>query len=157
MRMSMVFGSFEKRLTGARLAENLNRADRTTTFAIAHGDHLREEEIQLSGTLSLPYAMVGAFIVGCLAAAISWGVVWPMMGVWLPWAALVGFALATAPFGALAGAVAGAAECRTRLSRLAERTESASRTLVTADIPHGRIGRTMRAFTAAGGSEVAVV
>jgi hypothetical protein len=118
---SMIYGSFEKLGVGARFADDLNRGDRATTWAIAHGRHLREEEIQLAGTLSVPYGFVAAL-----------------------------------PFGALAGALAGAAECRPMLANLAVRSETARRTVVTAEIPHRSITSTVRAFRIAGAAEVTV-
>jgi hypothetical protein len=65
-------------------------------------------------------------------------------------------ALVAAPFGALAGMLAGSAACRPRLASLAARSEQAARTLVTAMIPSHSIRSTLAAFTAAGGREVSI-
>jgi len=153
---SMIYGSFEKLGVGARFADDLNRGDRATTWAIAHGRHLREEEIQLAGTLSVPYGIIGAFVVASMSASMMWLVMFPFLGAPLPWAALWCFFVAALPFGALAGAIAGAAECRPMLASLAVRSETARRTVVTAEIPHRSITSTVRAFRIAGAAEVTV-
>jgi hypothetical protein len=153
---NMIYGSFEDLAVGARLADELNTADAIGTFAIAHGRHLREEEIQYPGTLSLRYSVMGALLVGLLGAFLVWTILLPQLGMPLSAWALVPLFTAIAPFGVIAGVVSGAAECKPPLAGLAERTESDDRTLVTAEIPHSAIAATVAAFRGAGALDVCI-
>lgn len=152
----MIYGTFARHGVAARLAARLNAGDRATTFAIAHGRHLAEEEIQHPGTLALPFAVVGAFMVATAVACMMALVIWPFVGVPLSMAAFGCVALIAAPFGALAGMLAGSAACRPGLASLAVRTESSARTMVTAMIPTHSIRSTLAAFAAAGGRDVSL-
>jgi hypothetical protein len=152
----MIYGSFARHGVAARLAARLNAGDRGATFAIAHARHLAEEEIQHPGTLALPFAVVGAFMVATTVACMSALVMWPFLDLPPSWAAFGCMALIAAPFGVLAGMLSGSAACRPRLAALAARSEHAARTLVTAMIPSHSIRRTIAAFAAAGGREVGV-
>lgn len=152
----MIYGSFARHGVAARLAARLNGDDRATTFAIAHARHVAEEEIQHPGTLALPFALVGALVVGSTVASMATFVLWPFLDVSLPSAAFACMALVAAPFGALAGMLAGSAACRPELASLAARSEHSARTLVTAMIPSHSIRSTLAAFTAAGGREVSI-
>lgn len=152
----MIYGTFEHRAVANRLAASLNHRDRMTTHAIAHPRHLAEESVAICGTLALPFGLVGACVVGFAVACMSWMVMWPMLDLRLPWTAFVCFAIVAAPFGALAGVLAGSAELRPRLASLAARAETADRTVVTAAIPENAMRRTFASFVAAGGREVGI-
>lgn len=153
---NMIYGSFEERAPGARLVEELNTANASETFAMAHGAHLQQDDIQYPGTLSMRYSVVGAVLVGLVATFMVWGVMLPQLDMELSLWALPLLFLAFAPFGVIAGAIAGTAEFRPALAGVAERNEHDDRTVVTAEIPHGAIAQTIAAFEHAGAVGVSV-
>lgn len=150
----VVYGSFAKLGAAEDLAGRLNADAPRGAFAIAHPGGIREEEIQMPATLAVQTGIATAFVVGFAAAAIIWIVVGPANGVMLSPGAFFLLALVGSPFGAVAGVVAGAAECKPALAQTAERAQARGLTVVTCEVPNEGLARTMSDFARAGALDV---
>jgi len=150
----VVYGSFAKVGAAQDLAGRLNGDAPSGAFAIAHAGGVREEEVQMPGTLALQTGLVTALVVGFAAAAIIWSVVFPAYGLTMSPGVFFLVALIGAPFGLVAGAVAGAAECKPALAQTAELASARGLTVVTCEVPNHALAQTMSAFEQAGAVEV---
>jgi hypothetical protein len=150
----VVYGSFAKVGSAEELAGRLNGDAPSGAFAIAHAGGVREEEVQIPATLALQTGIVAALVVGLAAAAIVWSVVFPAYGIMLPVGAFFLIALVGAPFGLVAGVVAGAAECKPALAQQAELASARGLTVVTCEVPNSALAKTMSAFERAGAVDV---
>ena len=148
----VVYGVFAKSRTAEELAERLNQTG--PAFAIAHPEGVREEEVQMPATLALRTAIVMAVVVGVSAALISWLFVWPAQGYQFGVGEFVLLAIGGSVFGVVAGAVAGAAECKPELAAVAERATERGLTVVTAEVPNADVASTVAKFEQAGGVDV---
>jgi hypothetical protein len=149
----VVYGVFARSGAAEELAERLNQT--SPAFAIAHAEGVREEEVQIPATLALRNGIVMSVVVGVSAALIAWLFVWPtQIGIYFPVSTMFLLALGGSLFGLVAGAVAGASECKPELAETAERATARGLTVVTAEVPNGDVDATVEAFERAGGVNV---
>lgn len=119
-------------------------------YVIAHTHGVHEEEMQMPGTLAMRTAIVTGLLVGALPGFVIWAVLWPQAGVALSlWGMLLMVGIG-ALFGMVAGAVAGAAECKPNIAALAEHAESHGETVVTVEVPKGEVAVVRDVFERAG-------
>jgi hypothetical protein len=123
--------------------------------AIFHEGHLREEDVQLGATQAFMGAVAGGTVVGLIGALIAWLVVWPAAGyLFTPWVVPL-MALAGSLFGVVAGAVAGASECKENVRALTPEVER-GRVVVTCEVEAERDADRILEACTRGGSTVAV-
>ena len=88
-----------------------------------HHGHVREEDVQLGGSLGLVGGIVGGVTVGIVGGLIAQFMIWPMAGVDFGLGAMFLMMISGSIMGVVAGAVAGASECKGSLKADAERVE----------------------------------
>jgi hypothetical protein len=130
----VVYGIFSQPADAEAMAEELNRRG-GQIYAVAHMHGVREEEVQYPATLALRNGILTGVVVGGLAGFMIWAVLWPMHGMMLGPSALGLLVIASSLFGLVAGAVAGASECKPQLVDAAERAEAEGRVIVTCEAP----------------------
>jgi predicted lipid-binding transport protein (Tim44 family) len=91
--------------------------------AIVHTGHVREEDVQLGGTLGLVGGVIGGLVVGIVGGLIAEFMIWPIAGVDFGIAGMFLMMIAGSVFGVVAGAVAGASECKSSIKADAARME----------------------------------
>jgi predicted lipid-binding transport protein (Tim44 family) len=124
----IVYGTFKTEAEAdAALGRLRALADRDhpdeTHYALMYTGHFRGEEVQLGGTLGLAGGVIGGLVVGILGGLVAQFMIWPTAGVDFGWAGMVLMMIAGSIFGVVAGAVAGASECKGSLRRDAERAQ----------------------------------
>lgn len=131
----VIYGVFSQPAAAESVAEDLNRQPGGRVYAIAHMEGVREEEVQYPATLALRSGIVTGLVVGGLSGFMIWAVLWPMHGFMLGANALGLMAFLGSVFGVVAGAVAGASECKPTLAGVAERAQSDGSVVVTCEAP----------------------
>lgn len=117
--------------------------------------HWRDEDVQIGASQALWSSMVMGLGVGVAGALFAWAFLWPAFGIPLPWHAMLPFALSASTFGIVAGAVAGASECKTNLRALAPEVEHKHRVVVTCEVDKaGDAAKIKDAFERGGGEFV---
>lgn len=149
---TVVYGMFRGPAEAGRVAERLNHIEAGNAVVHEHG--VREEEVQLGGTLALRNGIVTAMVVGLFAGFLIWAVLWPMNGMMLGFPAFALLVFGGSTFGLVAGAVAGASECKPALVEVAHRADAEGRTVVTCEVPASDVDEVVRAMTEAGGAVV---
>ncbi len=123
--------------------------------ALVQEGHWRDEDVQIGATQALWSSVVMGTLVGLAGALFAWMFLWPAAGVPLPAVALLPMTLAGSAFGVVAGAVAGAAECKTNLRALAPEVERKHRVVVTCEVEKATDADRLRdAFERGGGQFV---
>ena len=129
----MIYGVFETRNQADEAIEAIEEATgHHGVNALIHEGHMRDEDIQMSGTLALKGAVAGAVVVGCAGALIGALLLLPNAGMNVGWAEFVFMAVAGTIMGVTAGAVAGASEPNSELLAVSEVLDQ-GKVLVTAE------------------------
>jgi hypothetical protein len=129
----IIYGLFDTRTQ----AEAAIRAIETQTEnkginALVHEEYLRDEDVQMGGTDALRGAVMGAVVVGILAALVGGLLLIPAANMSVGWTEYLFISGAGTIMGITAGAVAGASEPRKELLALAQRLKQ-GKVLVTMD------------------------
>lgn len=129
----VIYGVFEDR-TQAEGAIDAIAAEKGKegVNALVHEGHLRDEDVQMGGTLAFEGAVAGALVVGIVAAIIGVALLIPNANLSIGWTEFLFIALGGTIMGVTAGAVAGASEPRTELISMAKCLEE-GKVLVTMD------------------------
>jgi hypothetical protein len=121
--------------------------------AHVHEGHLRDEDVQMGGTDALRGAILGAVMVGCVAALIGGLLLIPSTNLSIGWSEFFFMAVAGTVMGVTAGAVAGASEPRAELAAIAERLHE-GKVLVTMEADEIPIATIVELFTKNGADEI---
>jgi hypothetical protein len=121
--------------------------------ALVHEGHLRDEDVQMGGTDALRGAILGAVVVGCVAALIGGVLLVPGANLSIGWTEFLFMAIAGTIMGVTAGAVAGASEPRKELLALAQRLEE-GKVLVTMEADEIPTATVVELFSKNGAVEV---
>jgi hypothetical protein len=123
--------------------------------AVVHGEHVREEDIQLGGTLALRGAVLGGLLVGVLGMLGAVLLIWPEHGWHNAWGAGLLMGFAGSILGVIAGAVAGASDCKPTIRDEAKFAEKRHKRMVTCELDHNSdAAETIRIFEEQGGRHV---
>jgi hypothetical protein len=125
---TVVFGVFDDAHAADRAAQTAH--DDLAVDGVVHSGHLREEEVQIGGSEALQGAIQGGLVVGLAGALVATFVIWPYAGFNFGLSGFLIMALAGSVFGVVAGAVAGASECKSAIRKTAADVER-GKTLVT--------------------------
>lgn len=150
----MIYGVFDTRAQ----ADSAIDAVETETGcnglnALVHEGHLRDEDVQMGGTDALRGAVLGAVVVGCVAALIGGVLLVPGANLSIGWTEFLFMAVAGTIMGVTAGAVAGASEPRKELLALARRLEE-GKVLVTMEADEIPTATIVELFSKNGAVEV---
>ncbi|MBX7081446.1 MAG: hypothetical protein K1X88_19755 [Nannocystaceae bacterium] len=148
----VVYGVFSGALQAERVAAELNKLSESN--AMVFGEGVREEDVQLGGTLALRTGIVTGLVVGVVAAFLIWAVLWPMNGMTLTLEAFGLLVFMGSLFGIVAGAVAGAAECKPSIVDVAGRARAQGNTVITCEVPDREVAHVVHAMTEAGCASV---
>jgi len=153
--MSIIFGVFENRAAAESAIEAIERQTGSELAAVVHEEHLRDDDVQMSGTDALKGALMGAAVVGVLGALIGGLLLIPAADLSIGWSEFAFLGLAGSVMGVTAGAVAGASESREEIRKMAAQLEQ-GKVLVTLgtddeNLPQAKI---FELFTANGAVEV---
>lgn len=117
--------------------------------------HWRDEDVQIGASQARWSSMIMGGGVGIIGALFAWAFLWPAFGIPLPFTAILPFALSASTFGIVAGAVAGASECKTQLRALAPEVEHKHRVVVTCEVDKAQDAEKIKdAFERGGGQFV---
>lgn len=124
----IVYGTFSNRADADQALHRLRAlqdrehpGEAHNTFV--HEGHMREEDVQLGGTLGLAGGIIGGTFVGIVGGLVAQFLIWPMAGVDFGLAGMFLMMMAGSVFGVVAGAVAGASECKSSIRADAERLD----------------------------------
>lgn len=150
----MIYGVFDTRAQ----AEAAIRAIETQTVntgihALVHEEYLRDEDVQMGGTDALRGAVLGAVVVGVVAALVGGLLLIPAANLSVGWTEYLFISGAGTIMGITAGAVAGASEPRKELLALAQRLKE-GKVLVTMDANEIPVDAVMDLLTQNGALEV---
>jgi hypothetical protein len=151
----VVYGVFRDDVSAGEALDRLHAEPRYRQIdAVVHQGHVREEDIQLGGTHALSGMLLGGVVVGSIGAVFAYFFVWPMAGYWfgLPEALLVG--LAGSLFGAVAGGVAGASECKGSIREGARKVTGEGQVMVTAELDRDDVAEVVELMRAGGSCDV---
>jgi hypothetical protein len=150
----IIFGVFENRAAADAALEVVSReAGPQGINAFIHEEHLRDEDVQMTGTEALKGALKGAALVGISGAIIGGLILLPAAGLDVGWTEWVFLAVAGTIFGVTAGAVAGASESREEIRAMAKRLEQGN-VLVTMEASEMPAATIVSLFAANGALEV---
>ncbi|NVB37157.1 hypothetical protein G6O69_04895 [Pseudenhygromyxa sp. WMMC2535] len=150
----IIFGVFESRRDADAAVEAVSRETGLEEInAVVHEEHLRDEDVQMTGTEALEGAIKGALLVGIAGALIGGLLMIPRADLSVGWAEWGFLALAGTIFGVTAGAVAGASESREEIRAMAEHLE-AGNVLVTMDADELPAATVVEIFAANGALDV---
>jgi hypothetical protein len=137
----MIYGVFDTRAQADSAILAVQSETRDDIHALVHEGRLRDEDVQVAATDALRGAILGAILVGGLAALIG-ALLVPSGTLSFGWSEFFFMAIAGTTLGVTAGAVAGASEPRQELMALAKRLQE-GKVLVTmnahADVPTSTI------------------
>lgn len=154
---TVVYGLFEDRQAAERAVESAKASVAEVHHqvdGVVHSGHLREEEVQIAGSEALKGGIMGGLVVGIAGALIATFAIWPFAGHFFGVEALVLMVVAGSIFGVVAGAVAGASECKEAIRDTAAEVDKGS-VLVTLEVEHRQDLELLReALTAAGARKV---
>lgn len=129
----MIYGVFNTRAQADSAIEAIaSETGNEGVNALVHEGHLRDEDVQWGGTDALRGAVLGAVVVGCVAALIGGLLLIPATNLSIGWSEYFFMAVGGLIMGVTAGAVAGASEPRAELVALAKRLHE-GKVLVTMD------------------------
>lgn len=129
----MIYGVFDTRSQAEMAIQAIEtEAGPEGINALVHEQHLRDEDVQMGGTDALRGAILGAVVVGVVAALLGGVLLIPGADLSVGWSEFVFMAVAGTIMGVTAGAVAGASEPRKELLALAQRLAE-GKVLVTMD------------------------
>jgi hypothetical protein len=89
--------------------------------ALVHEGHMRDEDVQMGATDALKGAILGAVVVGVIAAIVGGVLLVPGANLSIGWTEFLFMAIGGTIMGVTAGAVAGASEPRKELTAMAQR------------------------------------
>jgi len=120
----VIYGLFDTRNAAEDAIEAIEaQTGNEGTDALVHEGHLRDEDVQMGGTDALKGAILGATVVGIVAAFIGALILVPTANLSIGWSEWVFMALGGTIMGITAGAVAGASEPRKELIAMARRLD----------------------------------
>lgn len=118
----MIYGIFNTRTQAESAIDAVEGASGNAGInALVHADQLRLEDVQMGGTEALKGAILGAAVVGCIAALIGGLLLVPGANLSIGWTEFLFMAIGGTIMGVTAGAVAGASEPRKELLAMAQR------------------------------------
>ncbi|MFO7563865.1 MAG: hypothetical protein R6X02_14560 [Enhygromyxa sp.] len=118
----MIYGVFNTRAQAEQAIEAVeDEVGRDGLNALVHEGHMRDEDVQMGGTDALKGAIMGALVVGFIAAVIGGILLIPSANLSIGWSEFVFMAVGGTIMGVTAGAVAGASEPRKELAAMAQR------------------------------------
>jgi hypothetical protein len=149
----IVYAVFDNEQQAERALEQCDSTE--PAGAVFHEGHMREEDVQIGATQALLGAIGLGTLVGVVGALIAWLVVWPASGyMFTPWVVPL-MAVAGSLFGVVAGAVAGASECKPNVRALTPEVER-GHVVVTCEVQGKADADRILEACARGGSTVAV-
>lgn len=129
----MIYGVFDTRAQAEAAIQAIEtQTENEGINALVHEDYLRNEDVQIGGTDALRGAILGATVVGVIAAIVGGLVLVPATNLSVGWTEYLFISGAGTLMGVTAGAVAGASEPRKELLALAQRLKE-GKVLVTMD------------------------
>lgn len=150
----MIYGVFDTRAQADLAIEAVEMSTgHEGVNALVHEGHLRDEDVQMGGTDALRGAILGAVVVGAIAALIGGVLLIPGADLSIGWTEWVFMAAAGTTMGITAGAVAGASEPRKEVVALARRLAE-GKVLVTMEADEIPIATVVELFTNNGAVEV---
>jgi ABC-type nickel/cobalt efflux system permease component RcnA len=133
----IVYGLFDNKKHADQAVEFVQkRNEHVDINAFVHTDHLRDEDVQFSGTLAVKWAAFGGLMVGLCNALIAALILVPQAGMTLSTFEFGLLFAAGSLFGIVAGAVAGASESRREIKTMAEKLHDGA-ALVTVELQEG--------------------
>lgn len=150
----VVYGVFEDGDSAQQTLDKLNENHRTNPFNVfVHSGHVREEDVQLGGTGALAGMIIGGLVVGLIGGLLAALVIFPGKGMTFGWEVMFMTMLGGSVFGVVAGAVAGASECKPSI-RDSARFVDRGKIMMTAEVDDGEVAEVVEAFTDGGGRDV---
>jgi hypothetical protein len=150
----MIYGVFDTRAQADSAIEAVEATSGSEGVnALVHEEYLRDEDVQMGGTDALRGAVLGAVVVGCVAALVGGLLLIPSANLSIGWSEFVFMAVAGTIMGVTAGAVAGASEPRKEIVALAKRLEE-GKVLVTMEADEIPTATVVELFSKHGASEV---
>lgn len=150
----MIYGVFNTRAQADSAIDAIaSETGNEGVNALVHEGHLRDEDVQWGGTDALRGAVLGAVVVGCIAALIGGVLLIPGANLSIGWSEYFFMAVGGTIMGVTAGAVAGASEPRAELVALAKRLQE-GKVLVTMEANEIPIATVVELFSRNGAVEV---
>lgn len=150
----MIYGVFNTRAQADSAIEAIaSETGNGGVNALVHEGHLRDEDVQMGGTDALRGAILGAAVVGVVAALIGGVLLVPGANLSIGWSEFFFMAVAGTIMGVTAGAVAGASEPRAELVALAKRLHE-GKILVTMEADEIPLATVVELFARNGAVEV---
>lgn len=154
---TIVYGLFDDQQSAERALQSAKDSLAQVHHAVdgvVHTGHLREEDVQIGGSDALKGGIMGGLVVGIGGALIATFAIWPFAGYFFGLETLVFMVVAGSLFGVVAGAVAGASECKEAIRGTAREVRR-GRSLVTLDVEHrADVARLRESLSASGGTQV---